>query len=132
VSDVRSRIGKAAAWRGRFCIVLALSLLALPARSQGASKGDGSRVVRGAVVRPGADSMVGVAGAWVVLHRVASDRAGPLDSVRTSRDGQYSIRYRISGAPDAIYFVSAEHHGIAYFSPPLDTSQTVERAELAV
>lgn len=115
----------AAAWRGRFCIVLGAALLASTSDAQ-------SRRVTGRVVRPAADSMRGVEGSWVVLHRVAADRSGPLDSVRTSRDGGFNIRYTPSGSQDAIYFVSATHDGIAYFSAPLDTAHAAESAELAV
>ena len=60
-----------------------------------------------------------VAGQWVVLHRVGSDTAGPLDSVRTAANGRFRFRYAATGAPDALYFVSARYGGIAYFSPPL-------------
>lgn len=91
-----------------------------------------TRVVRGLVMRPGADSLVGVPNTWVVLHRVAPDRSGPLDSVRTGRDGAFRLRYNLIGSGDAIYFVSAEHHGIAYFSMPLDTSRVEEQSDLAV
>ncbi len=115
----------AAAWRGRFCIVLGAVILAPNAGAQ-------VRRVTGRVLRPTADSMRGVQGSWVVLHRVATDRSGPLDSVRTSRDGAFSLRYTPVGSADAIYFVSATHDGIAYFSPPLDTAHAVESAELAV
>ena len=76
--------------------------------------------------------MRGVEGTWVVLHRVAVDRSGPLDSVRTGREGRFTLRYAPGGAEDAIYFVSATHDGIAYFSPPLDTAHAVEETELAV
>jgi hypothetical protein len=76
--------------------------------------------------------MGGIAGTWVVLHRVAADRSGPLDSVRTGRDGRFTLRYTPAGSEDAIYFVSATHDGIAYFSPPLDTAHAVEETELAV
>jgi hypothetical protein len=62
---------------------------------------------------------VPVAGQWVVLHRVGSDRAGPLDSTRSGADGRFRFRYSPSGAPDALYFVSSRFGGIAYFSPPL-------------
>lgn len=86
----------------------------------------------GRVLRPATDSMRGVGGAWVVLHRVGSDRSGPLDSIRTARDGAFVIRYTPSGSGGAIYFVSATHDGIAYFSPPLDTGRTVADAELVV
>ena len=76
--------------------------------------------------------MRGVEGPGVILHRVAADRSGPLDSVRTARDGRFSLGYTPAGREDAIYFVSAMHDGIAYFSPPLDTTHTVEETELAV
>jgi hypothetical protein len=71
------------------------------------------------VTRPDRGGLVGVSGAWVTLHRVGQDSAGPLDSLRTGANGRYSFRYRPFGGDDAIYFVSASHDGIAYFSPPL-------------
>jgi hypothetical protein len=119
------RFCEAAAWRGRFCIVLAAAVVASEAAAQ-------ARRVTGRVLRPATDSMRGVAGAWVVLHRVGADGSGPIDSVRTARDGLFAIRYTPTGSGDAIYFVSATHDGIAYFSPPLDTAHAVEAAELAV
>jgi len=70
-------------------------------------------------VRPGTDRLEPVTGAWVVLHRVGPDTAGPLDSVRSDARGHYSFNYTRSGSSDAIYFVSASHDGIAYFTPPL-------------
>jgi len=60
-----------------------------------------------------------VSGAWVVLHRVGPDRAGPLDSLQSDSRGRYSFKYERSGSEDAVYFVSASHDGIAYFTPPL-------------
>ncbi len=75
--------------------------------------------VSGRIVRPGRDGMDPVSGAWVVLHRVGPDSAGPLDSVRADPRGRYSFRYLRTGSNDAIYFVSASHDGIAYFTPPL-------------
>ncbi|HJU69374.1 MAG TPA: hypothetical protein VJ650_14120 [Gemmatimonadaceae bacterium] len=120
-----ARVSGAAAWRGRFCIPLCGALLAASADAQ-------ARRVTGHVLRPAADSMRGVQGTWVVLHRVAADHSGPLDSVRTARDGRFTLRYTPSGAEEAIYFVSATHDGIAYFSPPLDTAHAVEETELAV
>ena len=70
-------------------------------------------------MRPGASQVDPVAGTWVVLHRVGPDRAGPLDSVRSDSRGRYSFNYTRTGSDDAIYFVSASHDGIAYFTPPL-------------
>lgn len=63
--------------------------------------------------------MDAVVGAWVVLHRVGPDRAGPLDSVQSDSRGRYSFNYARTGSEEAIYFVSASHDGIAYFTPPL-------------
>lgn len=60
-----------------------------------------------------------VSGAWVVLHRVGPDRAGPLDSLRSDAAGRYRFEYQRSGSEDAVYFVSAMHGGVAYFTPPL-------------
>ena len=60
-----------------------------------------------------------ISGIRVVLHRVGSDRAGPLDSAITDARGRYRFRFATSGSPDAIYFVSASYDGIAYFSVPL-------------
>ncbi len=81
-----------------------------------------SRSVRGRVVRGGEASARPVAGAWVVLHRVGSDRAAPLDSVRTDAAGRYAFRYRTSGDAGALYFVSSTYGGIAYFTSPLRTA----------
>jgi hypothetical protein len=75
--------------------------------------------VSGRVIRPGTRRMDAVPGAWVVLHRVGPDRAGPLDSVQADSRGRYSFNYTRSGSDDAVYFVSAFHDGIAYFTPPL-------------
>jgi hypothetical protein len=91
-----------------------------------------TRIAEGRVLRPSASGRPApVPGLWVVLHRVGSDRAGPLDSVRVGRDGRFRFRYRLSGASDALYFVSARYGGIAYFSPPL-RSETVRGADAEV
>jgi hypothetical protein len=75
--------------------------------------------VSGRIVRPGTDRLEPVTGAWVVLHRVGPDSAGPLDSLRSDPRGHYSFNYTRTGSSDAIYFVSASHDGIAYFTTPL-------------
>ncbi|MDQ2891417.1 MAG: hypothetical protein M3R65_12835 [Gemmatimonadota bacterium] len=80
--------------------------------------------VSGRVVRPGGDSVVAVRDAWVTLHRVGTDHAGPVDSTRTSTAGWYHFSYRRTGAEDAIYFVSSSHDGVAYFSHPLSPGVT--------
>lgn len=89
----------------------------MPLRSQQAAR---DRIVEGRVLRPdSAGAPRPVAGQWVVLHRVGSDAAAPIDSVRSSASGAFRMRYRLTGSPDALYFVSAMYRGIAYFSPPL-------------
>lgn len=90
-------------------------------------------LVSGRVVRPGARSMEPVSGVWVVLHRVGPDRAGPLDSLRSGAGGRYRFEYVRSGSEDAVYFVSAMHGGVAYFTPPLTERRTGGAAgEIAV
>jgi hypothetical protein len=78
-----------------------------------------ARTVEGLVQRPGDKRPVAVPGVWVVLHRVGSDAAAPLDSARSGDRGAFRFRYRPTGAADAIYFVSTTYRGIAYFSSPL-------------
>ncbi|HEX2723934.1 MAG TPA: hypothetical protein VHM24_13545 [Gemmatimonadaceae bacterium] len=93
----------------------------------------GPQRVVGQVVRPGTKSMLPVPNIWVTLHRVGSDRAAPLDSVRSDVSGRYKFDFERSGDSTAIYFVSASYGGIAYFTPPLahDTVRG-EEAEIAV
>lgn len=77
--------------------------------------------------------MVPVPGLWVTLHRVGEDRAGPLDSVRSGRDGRFTFHYRHTGQAGAVYFVSASYEGIAYFSLPLQKRRvTGPDAEITV
>lgn len=75
--------------------------------------------MRGRVVRGTESSARPLGGAWVTLHRVGSDHAAPVDSVRTDAAGAYAFRYRTSGDAKALYFVSTTYAGIAYFSSPL-------------
>lgn len=75
--------------------------------------------VSGRIVRPGPGRLNPVSDVWVVLHRVGPDRAGPLDSLQSDSRGRYSFKYLRTGSEEAIYFVSALHDGIAYFTPPL-------------
>jgi hypothetical protein len=89
--------------------------------------------VDGKVIRPGRGRMDPISGTWVTLHRVGPDRQGPLDSARTDAQGRFSFRYRKTGSLDAIYFVSASHDGIAYFSSPLQSGgATGPDAEITV
>lgn len=87
-----------------------------------------ARSVRGRVVRGARTTAQPLAGAWVVLHRVGTDRAAPLDSTRTDGAGRYAFRYRTSGDPDAVYFASSVYAGIAYFTSPL-TARDVSGAD---
>ena len=105
----------------------AMLLVALAVAAAGAQPVD--RTVQGRVSRPRGDGTVGVAGAWVILHRVGTDTAGPLDSARTGGDGGYRFRYRAVGDTSAVYFVSTSRGGVAYFTPPL--REAVVRGGLA-
>jgi hypothetical protein len=103
-----------------FARLATLALVPLAPALAGAQGAE--RLLEGRVVLPGAAGAAGavrpVRDAWVVLHRVASDTAGPLDSMRTRADGGYRFRYRPTGDTAAIYFVSTNRGGIAYFTPP--------------
>jgi hypothetical protein len=76
------------------------------------------RSAEGIVQRPGLKAPIPVPGQWVVLHRVGSDRAAPLDSMRSDAAGWFRFRYALSGQSEALYFVSSIYRGIAYFSSP--------------
>lgn len=94
---------------------------------------EGPQRVDGRIVRPGPKSMDPVGNVWVTLHRVGSDRAAPLDSMRARPNGTYSFTYTRTGNPDAIYFVSAMYSGIAYFTPPLhEKYEKGEHGEIVV
>ena len=79
----------------------------------------GPRHVFGRVVHPVGRALVPLADHWVILHRVGSDTAGPIDSTHTRANGEYTFTYREHGARDAVYLVSATYEGIAYLSQPL-------------
>src|SRR5437660_6390556 len=103
--------------RGYLLALLGMTL-ALCSGTASAQQG-AARIAEGRVTRPGPGPEgrpVPVAGQWVVLHRVGSDRAGPLDSVKSDPNGHFRIRYSPSGADDALYFVSSRYRNIAYFS----------------
>jgi hypothetical protein len=100
-------------------IALAVSLVACGAPALAQQQG-AERVAEGRVLRAADKGRPDpVVGQWVILHRVGSDRAAPLDSLRSGPGGRFRFRYAASGAADALYFVSATYGGIAYFSPPL-------------
>ena len=89
------------------------------AQTPAADTGAETRRVDGIVMHGEAKGPRPISGVRIVLHRVGSDRAGPLDSAVTDARGRYRFRFSTSGSPDAIYFVSASYDGIAYFSVPL-------------
>lgn len=74
----------------------------------------------GRVVRPGPADSVPLAGARVLLHRVARDVQGPIDSVLTDAGGRFRFRFRADTA--VLYLLSVRHGGIEYFSPPVRTT----------
>jgi hypothetical protein len=74
--------------------------------------------VTGIVVRPAGADTVPVGGARVVLHRVAQNAQGPVDSVVTGPDGRF--RFTLTRDTTTLHLLSARHHGIEYFSTPLD------------
>ncbi|MDQ3997013.1 MAG: hypothetical protein M3303_08335, partial [Gemmatimonadota bacterium] len=89
--------------------------------------------VSGRVVLPGGEHPPPVPGAWVVLHRIAHDTSGPLDSVRTNARGAYTFRYTRAEDDSALYLVSSMRGGVAYFTPPLRPGDVRgEPAELMV
>ena len=92
----------------------------------------GERRVDGHVVRPALRGPEPVPNVWVTLHRVGSDSAGPLDSLRVGRDGAFAFVYRRTGREDAVYFVSASYGGIAYFAEPLRPDAAEAEAEITV
>ena len=133
----------------QLCIVVGASLFARDVTAQnavtkqralGASAAlvGGERSVDGRVRRPvaaGGDStgMGAAAGAWVTVHRVAKDSAGPIDSIRTDALGQYRLKWHAFGSTDAVYFASVTWDGIAYFTAPLRSSSSRgDEAEITV
>lgn len=89
--------------------------------------------VQGRLVKPSTNGAVPIPGIMVTIHRVGTDSAGALDSVRTDAKGGYKFQYRRWGSAEAVYFAAAVYHGIAYFSSPMRTLAVVgEEAEIVV
>ena len=88
-----------------------LALLVLQAIVQGPVP------VSGRVVRVAGRDTVPVSGTMVILHRVRTDRQGPIDSTTSRAAGQFDFSIR----PDsgAVYLMSARWDGIEYFATPL-------------
>lgn len=94
-------------------------------------------MLEGRVVKGGAP----VDSATVVLHRVAVDTAGEIDSVRVADDGRF--RFALPSVPDPggrgeVYFASVRHLDILYFGPAvhravqLDSLYAIEVHDTAV
>ena len=58
-----------------------------------------------------------VRGARVILHQIARDVQGPVDSARS--DGRGAFRFTLRPDTAALYLVSTRHAGIEYFSSPV-------------
>jgi hypothetical protein len=56
----------------------------------------------------------------VVLHHLARDAQGPVDSTRSDAAGRF--RFRFAADTAALYLLSARHAGIEYFSSPVHTN----------
>jgi hypothetical protein len=78
-----------------------------------------AREARGVIHRITAKGEVPLADRWVVLHRVGTDVAAPIDSMRTDARGRFAFHYRATGDTSALYFIASSYDGIAYFTPPL-------------
>ena len=76
------------------------------------------RTVAGRVTTGSGDDARVVSGQMVVLHRIAADSSGPVDSIRTSASGAYRFRYTLE-SPRSMYIVSTRYSSVAYFTAPL-------------
>lgn len=84
-------------------------------------------------MRPSADGVTPVPSAWVTLHRVGKDSAGPVDSMRTGSDGAYAFTFRRTTAGGAVYFTSSSYGGVAYFTSPFARDSVAgDAAEITV
>ncbi len=74
----------------------------------------------GKVVLVGPDDSLPQAGVPVVLHQVGRDFQGPIDTVMSGPDGGFA--FTAPRDTSALYLLSANHHGIEYFSAPIHTN----------
>lgn len=93
---------------------LAGALLVTPATTL---EGQQPVVAGGRVIRLSGRDTLPVAGAKVMLHRVAREQQGPIDSIIADRVGRFRFRFALDTA--AIYLLSSNFDGIEYFSSPL-------------
>lgn len=85
-------------------------------------------VAAGTVELPRPADTVVAPGVRVLIHRVARDSQGPLDSTTSDARGRFRIRFRADTG--AIYLLSARYGGIEYFSSPVHTNP--ERPDTAI
>lgn len=77
----------------------------------------------GKVVRITKSDTVAITSAKVMLHRIARDKQGPIDSAMSDPAGKFRFSFKADTA--AVYLVSAGWDGIEYFSSPLHTEPTL-------
>lgn len=77
----------------------------------------------GRVVRITASDTITITAAKVMLHRIARDRQGPIDSILTDKQGRFQFRF--TADTTAVFLVSAGWDGIEYFSSPLHTEPSL-------
>ncbi len=97
--------------RGRLLLLLLPTLLGvsvLPTQSP---------LVTGRIVHGGRGDRP-LPGVWAVLHRVARDSSGPIDSVLTDALGHFRLRLPAADTL-ALFLVSTSHDGIGYFASPV-------------
>jgi hypothetical protein len=94
-----------------------VAALALAALATAVPEIQAQGLADGRVLRPGPTDTTAAAGVRVVLHRVANDAQGPLDSTISDRAGAFRFRFRTDTG--AVYLLSARYRGIEYFSPPV-------------
>src|SRR5689334_20907185 len=122
---------RAAAQHCRRLLTFAWCVL-LPATTLAQDANDEPHKLAGHVMHAEKGGLAPVRGVMVTLHRVAADRAGPIDSTRTGADGHYTFTFRPSGNGDALYLASVGYHGIMYFSTPASASQGVPDGDITV
>lgn len=81
----------------------------------------------GRVVLVGAADSLPVA-AGVVLHRVSRAAQGPVDSLRAGADGRFAFRVPLDST--AVYLVSAQWAGVAYFARPVPAAEARRGADV--
>lgn len=83
----------------------------------------------GRVLNQSAPDSAPAAGVRVVAHRIGRTVQGPIDSTKTDRRGGF--RMTMPADSEAVYLLSARHHGIEYFSAPFQ-DPSGQRADTVV